>query len=361
MVQSVSSKNTKAEIIAAFRELQKANKTLQAELEKRPEPTPAAPAPIAPTDAPKSSEKTAETISANLQQTLEKLAAVQVGFGGAVSNLSEQLISEASSLSDLQAQVTEIIDRLAQLHEVETITDQTLETMIVDYEQSAKTFAEELETSQETLEQELQDLQVAWQKEQETQQRDRRERDETTRKDRQREEQDYQYDLELERNKSDEAYEQAQKQLYQELADLRETQEKAWEEREKAIAEQEKEYAEAKEKVEAFETELEEKKTEGKESGRKIGHYNAKVKSDLRTKEIEGERQNYLLRIEGFENTISSNESRIQVLSKKLDATLKQVQDLAAKAIEGRANRAELESLKAITSELAKGQSKNSR
>ncbi|MEM8640611.1 MAG: hypothetical protein AAGG51_17605 [Cyanobacteria bacterium P01_G01_bin.54] len=369
MAQSISSKNTKAEIIAAFRELQKANKALQAELAERPTTPPPAPAAEAngatvnnAQNGSKSEPAVAlENSNANIQQTLDKLAAVQVGFGGAVSNLSEQLISEATSLAELQTQVSEITERLAELHDIETIADETLEELIMGYEESAKAFAEELETRQETLEQELQDLAVAWQKEQETQQRSCRDRDETARKTRQREEQDYQYALELERNKSDEAYEQAQKQLYQALEEIRQAQEKQWQERETAIADQEKEQAEAKAKVEAFEADQEKQKQEGKELGRKIGHYNAKVKSDLRTKEIEGERENYMLRIDALETTIETNNSRIQVLSKKLDASLKQVQDLAVKAIEGSANRAALEDMKAITSELAKGQSKNSR
>lgn len=358
MVQSVSSKNTKAEIIAAFRELQKANKDLEAELAKRSS-TPSAPPATKSTPAPAAAPSKAS--GGDLQQTLKKLAVVQESFGGAVSNLSAQLISEASSLEELQTKVTEITERLAELHAIETIEDETLEALITNYEESAKTFAEAFETRKEALEQELQDAEVAWQKEQESHQRDRREQDEDARKARQREEQDYQYELELERNKSDEDYEQAQKQLYQALAEIRETQEKAWTERETAIAEQEKEQTDAKTKVEAFESDLEKQKQEGKDAGRKIGNYNAKVKSDLRGKEIEGKRQNYTLRIDALESTIANNDARIQSLSKKLDATLKQVQDLAVKAIEGRANRAALEDMKAITSELAKGQSKGGR
>ena len=146
--------------------------------------------------------------------------------------------------------------------------------------------------------------------------------------------------------------------LYKELLETREQQEKQWQEREKGIADREKQYAEAKAKVEAFPQELEQNIKNGKENGRNIGNYQAKVKSDLRAKELEGQKRNYELQIQSLEETIKAQDSRIQSLSKQLDMALKQVQDLAVKAIEGASNASSYQAMKEIALEQVKNQQK---
>ncbi|NEP47136.1 MAG: hypothetical protein F6K35_51330, partial [Okeania sp. SIO2H7] len=111
--------------------------------------------------------------------------------------------------------------------------------------------------------------------------------------------------------------------------------------------------------VEEFEKKLQENIKNGKELGRNIGNYQAKVKADLLAKEIEGEKQVYNLRIQSFNQTIQNQEARIQNLSKQLDAALKQVQDLAVKAIEGSSNVNSFKAMKEIALEQAKTQQKN--
>ena len=66
----------------------------------------------------------------------------------------------------------------------------------------------------------------------------------------------------------------------------------------------------------------------------------------------------YDLRIQSLEQTIQTNEERIQALSKQLAAALKQVQDLAVKAIEGASNIQSYEAFKEIALEQAKTQLK---
>lgn len=147
--------------------------------------------------------------------------------------------------------------------------------------------------------------------------------------------------------------------LYKQLEESQQAQEKLWAEREKSIAEREKQYAEVKAKVEAFPKELEANIKNGKENGRNIGHYQAKIKADLLSKEVDGQKQNYELRIQSLTQTIQNQESRIANLSKQLDAALKQVQDLAVKAIEGTSNANAFQSVKEIALEQAKNQQKN--
>lgn len=370
MAKNVGPRNTKAEILEALADLKKEKSELQSQLKKASHgnngskngnsaPTP----PVVKTALPeKKNEKKMMTQNFqynNIEKVLTNLEHLQIGFGGASSNLSEQLIAEASTLEELQTSVTEETEQLQELHDLEAIEDNTLDTLVESYEENAKTFEEEFGERKESLEQELQDLQKSWEKERETHFREIKERNENYDKTQQRWQEEYRYGLELTRNLSDEEYEQRKKELYKELSETKQEQEKTWKEREEEIAKREKEYEEAKKKVEEHEAELEKNKKEGKENGQRIGNYNAKIASDLRSKEIEGERRNYQLRIEALDQTIQTQNNRIDKLSKQLDASLKQVQDLAVKAIEGTSNRNAFEAVKELANDLAKNQQKN--
>jgi chromosome segregation ATPase len=298
---------------------------------------------------------------ATIEKTIAQLQAVQVGFSRAVSHLSEQLLTEANQLATLQEEIAERRSQLATLHDLTEVDDTTLDTLLATYDEQEKTLGAELRDRTETLEQEFMALAQAWQKEQEEHARQLKDRNETARKSRDRDSQEYRYALQLERTLDTETYQQTCQAQELALAEALQAQQKIWEERESAIADQEKAHAEAKAKVEAFPDELEKNKKNGTDNGRNIGTYNAKVRADLRQKEIEGERRNYTLRIGALESTIHTQTQRIQALTAQVTAAQKQVQDLAVKAIEGASNRNELENMKAIALEQAKNQPKGGR
>lgn len=351
---TINSKSTKAQILEAFDQLKKEKQVLESELkqsQKQPKTPAVQPQPI--------KQASQNNSTANLDQTLTNLEQLKLSFGGTVSKLSEQLIKEATALAELQTTLSQEKQQLNELYELESITDDTLGELITSYQESAKTFQNELNEQKDTLLQEIQDLRKAWEKAKATHQREIKERDENYQKTKAREAEEYQYNLDLELSLSEEEFQQNQKDLYRELDEIREQQEKAWKEREENISEQEKKYAELKQKVEAFAAELEAKKQKGKEEGKGIGYYQAKIKADLRQKEIEGEKQNYQLRIQSLQENVNSQQARIESLSKQLDSAIKQVQDLAVKAIEGTSNRNSFDAIKEIAIEQAKNQQKN--
>ncbi|MDY6807006.1 MAG: hypothetical protein SXA11_24790 [Cyanobacteriota bacterium] len=364
MAKRVNSKNTKAEILDAFSELKKEKSALESQLNQLNKDNPSAAISI---DAASQVNPTLEAIKSmkssmnekpKLQYTIESLIMLQAGFGGAVSELSENLTSEATKLEEFQEAVAQELQELKDLHSLEDVGDETLDNLIQQYEESAKAFSEEFEERQETLQQQTTERTKAWEKEQQERERFVRERDENLNKTLERDEESYEYDLLLGRDINAEEYEENKKRLYKELEELQEEQQKQWAQREKAIGDREKEYAHVTLEVEAFEKKLEENIQSGKESGRNIGNYQAKIKADLLAKEIEGEKQVYQLRVQSFNQTIQNQEMRIQNLSKQLDSALKQVQDLAVKAIEGSSNVSSFKAMKEIALEQAKTQQK---
>ena len=363
MNKKVSDKNTKAEILEAYKEATEAKAALESQL-KQLNYGKSAKVSEQQTAVPEKSVEVNKSMTLvqnkeRMQSTIDNLILLQFGFGGAVSELSEKLTSEASKLEELRRTVGEEIQHLQELHNLEDVAEDTLDNLIQQYEESAKTFADEISQQRETVEQDLLSRRQAWEKEQEVQKLAVKERNENQNKSRQRDEESYCYDLHLQRNLDSEEYEQRQQTLYKEIEEFQQEQEKQWTEREKSIAEREKLYAEVKAQVESFPKELEANIKNGKDNGRNIGNYQAKIKSDLLMKEMEGQKQNYELQIQGMLQTIQNQESRIASLSKQLDSALKQVQDLAVKAIEGASNLKSFEAVKEIAIEQAKTQQKN--
>ncbi|HEY9810013.1 MAG TPA: hypothetical protein V6D13_11855 [Halomicronema sp.] len=288
-----------------------------------------------------------------LLQTIQSLEKLQLGFISAVSELSEQLTLEASKLAEVQGVVVEEIQQLEGLHGLQVV-DGMLDSLVEQYAESAKMFEEELKGRENELKQEAEEQEKAWEKEQEEHQRMVEEQKDLNAKNRQRDNQEYLYELKLKRQIENDDYELQKKNLYLVLEETKLAKEKEWAEREKLLSEREKVFADLKEKVDNFPKEKEAAIKRGTEEGKGIATYQARVKSDLYAKDIEGQKGVYEYRFMSLEQTIQSQNARIQSLSKQLDAALKQVQDLAVKAIDGASNLSSSQFLREIALEQAK-------
>ncbi|MBD2493554.1 hypothetical protein [Nostoc sp. FACHB-280] len=357
--KKLTDKNTKAEILQAYEELSKETSGLKTQLNQALKANQ-----NTNVEKPKVEQNTIITMTqpATIQQkmnyTIESLAKIQLGFGSAANELSEQLTTQASKLGEIRQSVETETTALKQLHNLE-VGEDTLDTLITAYEDNSKAYQEEYNQRYEILSQEILEQRIAWQKEQDEYKQSIKERNDNLNKTRQRDTAEYKYDLELQRKLESDEYEQAQKTLYKQLEEFQQETEKQWAEKEKQISEREKQFEEAKAKVEAFPKEKEAAIKKATEEGKGIAHYQAKVKADLYAKEVEGQKRFYEQRLQSLEQTITNQETRIQNLSKQLDSALKQVQDLAVKAIEGTANVNSYQAIKEIALEQAKSQVKN--
>ena len=355
---SINSKNTKAEILAAYKELEKQKKSLELQIRQQGQKSAAVSASVATPTAKNSSSKAAPNFKQNyngdLADTIQSLEKIQGGFGGAVSSLSEQLIFEATALEEVKTEIATQTQELENLHQLTDIDDSTIDFLLEQYQTSIKQFSEEYDRQEAQDKREIKDLKQKWLKEQQTHHQAIAARNEADRKNQQREEEEYQYKLDLARDLDESEYTQKRKVRQEELVETLQQIEQQWQQKEAEIAEQEQEYAAAAAKVKAFESQLNSKIKQGTEEGKGIAIYQAKTKADLRDREIEGEKQNYQLQIESLEQTIKHQATRISKLSQQLDSSLQQVQDLAVKAIEGTANRNSFEAVKAIAMEQAK-------
>lgn len=348
-----SEKNTKTEILTAFDELLKEKKAIEAMMQGVNEVRTNGKQPTA-----EVTPKPLQPKPPKMDDLLTSLTQLQFCFGGAVSDLSEKLTLEAFKLQEVRQTVASETEQLAALHGLQA-TEYSLDTLLQQYGESYKAFNVELGQRREVIEQESYQAKKAWAKEQEEHRITLKERNETLNKTRQRDTKEYTYNLTLKRKLSTDEYEQEKKALYQELEEFQQVQEKQWAEREKVIAEREKQFEDLKLKVEALPKDWETAIKKAKEEGKGIAHYQAKVKADLAAKDVEGSKRFYELRIQSLQETLQNQETRIQNLSKQLDSALKQVQDLAVKAIEGTANANSFQAVREIAIEQAKAQMKN--
>ncbi|WP_416350835.1 hypothetical protein [Rivularia sp. UHCC 0363] len=357
MSAKINQKNTKNEILQAYDELAKERLELKRQVDQLVKSS---------NSARSDNFKAVEKIPANqylkVQQkmnlTIENLAKIQLGFGSSANELSEQLTTKASRLTEIKQLVEEQLQQLQQLHSLE-VGEETLDNLIQSYEENNSAYQEEFNQLSEILKQEIQELKESWQKQQEESQRNIKERNDNLSKNRQRDVSEYKYDLELAHNLEVDVYEQQQKELYKQLDEFQQETEKQWNEREKTTAEKEKQFEELKVKVEGFSQLKEAAIRKATEEGKGIAHYQAKIKSNLLAKEVEGQKAFYEQRIQSLEQTITNQEIRVQSLSKQLESALKQVQDLAVKAIEGSANVNSYQAIKEIALEQAKSPVKN--
>lgn len=358
VVKKPNAKSTKAEILEAFDELAKEKAELKTQVDKLSKERPNQVVIEQPVLPKKEAMNQSQSVQQKMNYTIESLVKVQMGFGTAVSELSEQLTTKASSLEELRSSVASEIEQLEELHALK-INNDTLDNLLKSYENNEQTFGAELRRRQEAVTQEFLQQTKTWEKEQEEYRRLVKERNDERNKTTQREAAEYKYDLELQRKLNTDEYEQTQTKLNNELEEFRQVQERQWAEREKVISEREQQVAEAKNKVEGFVKEKELAIKKATEEGKGIAHYQAKIKSDLYAKDVEGQKRFYEQRLASLEQTIQNQESRIQGLTKQLESALKQVQDLAVKAIEGAANVNSYQAVKEIAIEQAKTQMKN--
>lgn len=366
---NINSKNTKAQILKAYEELERekkqvenALKTKETALDKmnkelvklKSVKTPPPPA---------AKEKTIVKVieggskPENIEGIIGILDGIDKGAGKAISSISNQLTIEAESLAELTAQIDQKTEELEKLYGIKT-KNGTLGKIIEDYEASQKKFETEFADQKREATEALAEKKVNWQKEQQKyQEADKEKRGQNTQSF-EREVEEYEYDLEHARTQEDDVYEQKKKKLQEDLEMLEKEKEKLWEEKEKELVKHEEEYATYQQKFEEIPAKIEKEIKKAEAEGKAIIERDAKVKADLQAKEIESNKQIFELKINSLDKVIQNQQHQIDSLSKQLESALQQAQQLAIKAIEGSANLDKFNAVKDIANELAKNQTK---
>lgn len=360
MLQKLTSTHTKAQLLTGYEKLLQENKKLDTQISKLITENQTAKADLKQVrlDLKKAGVGKDGSVSFTFESIIAQLTGLQAGFGNAMSEFSSELVAEASQFEGLQLEIKSEIEQLEALHDMK-ITGESLGNLVSEYNEKSSLFDETMQRRREALDLEISETKLTWKNEQSEHSQLLRERTEIDKKATQREETEYQYNLELQRNRENDVYKIQQKKLYKTLDKLKENKKLEWAEKEKQIAEREKEYREIRQRVEKFPKELEGAVKKAREEAATATQREMKIQQDLQAKHIEGERRVAELKIKSLEEIIKQQVQQIQKLSIKLDVTLKQVQELAAKAIEGASNVNSLQAMKQIALEQAKNAPKS--
>ena len=264
---------------------------------------------------------------------IKGLADLQLEFGGIVRQLSEKLANENSKLDELKLAIEIEVQHLQELQEIRIAAD-TVHILNQEHQEQLSRLEQNNSSQKQVLEKAIVEQRKSWQQEQSEYESMLLQQNELLLRERQRETEDYQYHLELTRKINTDAYDSRKRNLEREVQEVTQIKQKQWTERETLLTEQQPSFEENLKKIVSFNVELEEAIKKAREEAIRDVHQDAKVKADLFEKEWQSTKQNYELKVQDLEGSITKQIEQIHGLENQLQAAMKQSQDLAMRAFE---------------------------
>ncbi|NCO43448.1 MAG: hypothetical protein COZ06_29770 [Armatimonadetes bacterium CG_4_10_14_3_um_filter_66_18] len=196
----------------------------------------------------------------------------------------------------------------------------------------------ELAERRDELEAEIASMQEEWDREKALHAALAKERDEAEKKKRERDAEEYKYTVEREKRVLKEEFEYEKAKLEREAQLQREQLEGDLNTREKALAEREAELEQLRARAESFPEELSTAVDSAIAETRERLAADAETRQELLKRELEGEQRVLQSRLESLQQVVQEQAAQIDRLTKQLENSYGQVQDIAVKAIEGSSN-----------------------
>lgn len=322
MAKTISEKNTKTEIIEAYNEVLvqlKEQKALNQQAAKKEAET---------------REVVKEASENTVGDIVSRLAGLKVQVVKTIDDLEEKMIAEYRRFSGLQQAVTAQTKMLNDLYGIQAEAD-SLTALVLAQKEKKAALETQMEQAKTSFDDDMFEKRQQWKKEQEEFELAKKEKDALIKKERQREEEEYTYNLQLARRKDVDEYEARKAAQENELSVKKVALEKEWNERETVLSSRETELNDLRERIAVFPKELEKAVKDTEKSVTDRIEFKFKHEMQLIEKEIEGERRLHEHAVEALESRIREQEELIRQLTEKADASVKQVQTIAVKAIEG--------------------------
>ncbi|WP_338813915.1 hypothetical protein V9L05_00295 [Bernardetia sp. Wsw4-3y2] len=367
---AVSMKSTKKEILDAYQDLIRENKSLQAEVTKlkvenktlqsnlENNITSQKSAPKTQSFAKAEPKQISTTNLGGGYQSVESVVTafehIKGNVGIAISGLSDNLTKEAANLAVLQDESNQIETQLLELHQIEEAEENTLSKLIQEYIEKSESFEKIItQTGKEQLQAE-EEAKKAYEEAEDLHNSTLSERKKEWQTKLDREEETYHYEKNLARQQIKDEAMQLAKSRTEELENLKEEQEKEWTLREKLLAEKEESYEKATEKAEELPKKLDSETKRAYESTKAAIQRDNKAKSDLLAKENEGKKRIAERQINALSSKITQQNEQIKSLNTQLTGALKEAKELAIKAIDGASGAKSLAALREVAFEQSK-------
>lgn len=324
--EEISDKNTKAQILEAYHAaLDQLKKTK--------------------TEDPQVQQKQAEQRSfvdkvpnPPKDQLEDHLYQVKQSLNQKLASLTELLLKENQTFLEVKQAIDLEKESLRSLYDIKAKA-QSLSALMIAQEQEKTTFLEEKKKRQ-----------IQWEQDQKEWASKRSQEEADLKKARQREEEEYNYQLTLSRRQDLASFEEKKKTLLQEAQEKKEKL-TLWE---KDLKEREAKVKALETEVASFPKELEKACKEAQDQTFKKVDSQYKAQMALREKEIEGAENLLKLQVASLEQKIKDQDKTIQYLREKSDSAVRQVQDIACKAIDSTSDRGKVPPSPSIHQEMQK-------
>lgn len=311
MVQEVTLKNTKNDILDAYHAALKEIKTLKERSAKEIQQA-------------NQQEAIVKEAGEESQATLvDGLSKVKVNIAKSLDEISGQLMAQQEKLKNLEDAIAIQQKSLKDSYGIQTELD-TMDALILAHKKT-----------KQQLDDEIAQLRQQWQEEKTERERMVKEEKTQLEKDRTREVDDYNYTLKKTRQAETDAYQLKKQQQERELAELKTNFEKEIADRERTVSEQEASFKKLTAEAEAFPEILESKIQQAIKQTTLELKQSYEYQAKLKDKETEGKIALYEQTNKSLVEKIAEQKALIEELSQKTSFANTQVQDIALKAIEG--------------------------
>ncbi|MEN8235926.1 MAG: hypothetical protein ABFQ95_00020 [Pseudomonadota bacterium] len=313
----ISAKNTKNQILEAYEQVVK---QLQNQSEKNPQQQ-------------QKSVEQRDTLSRATKNSehaiISNLAELKINLTKQLDHLSEQLVGEFSRLSDLQKSISVEQEHLQNLYGIKD-TAHTLSALIITQEEESKKHQLKIQESQAAFENDMAEKRQHWHKERQTLEQEYKEfKSELDRK-RSRDEEEYSYSLKMSRRKDEDEYKAKQNALEKEMTEKK----RVLGQREADLKQSESELAQFKKTVDAIPAEIAKAVEETEKRVTSELQTRFKFDTELRAKEIEGERKLMQQKTVSLEAKIKEQQALINTLLVKTDEATDQIKAIACQALD---------------------------
>ena len=277
-----------------------------------------------------------------VESVVQRASDLRLDIAKALSQVSEQLVSEVQRLGNVREAVMLETRELERMHKLDVVAT-TLDNCVRDYQDKRR-----------SLEAEISAQRAQWAEEEERTAREAKETEDALKKMRQREIEDYEYKKSLERKKAQDKYDEEIRLQERKNKEKQETLEKSWQEREAALRSREDELARLKAETGEFPARLKSEVDVAVAEARKAAAQALTQQVSVLKMEASAEKRVADLQIQSLTETLARQAQQIEALTKQLEEAKRQVQDIAVKAIEGASGARALAHVNQIAMEQAK-------
>jgi len=311
----------------------------------------------------KEAQEVAGGISA--ESAVRAIADLQVEIGETLDRLAQTMAEQAKRLAALDATIAAKKRELADLADVEVAAD-ALSALVREHEERTARLAGDAAAQKIVAERDVADARAAAEREKRRFLDDLEADKARAKREWQREQEEHAYTQKTQRAREDEDAKGKREALvarlaeekeahHKALAEVKARQERELGERERAVTAREDEHARLAARVGAFETELAKAVEGARDSATRAAEERARHVAELREKDVAGNERLLRLQIATLEKSVAEQAARIAELQAEARDSTGKVRDIALKAIEGASGANALARVSEIALQQAKG------